>query len=149
MLIYKINQQNRYFEGTLEVPDDPNNIYGIPYGTTRKPTPILEEGQYAVWNGSGWDIVTTPPPEEIVIPPPTTIKVNAFYDRLGEAKYDILLSTNPEVQGYVQQIQNSQYVDLNDPNIINIVNRLVELEFNIDSTVVLNPIINPNEVYII
>lgn len=66
MILYIIGS-NGYYQGTMEWPDDPNDQFGIPYGSTKKAPPIILEGQYAVWNGSGWDLTTTPPPEPVVI----------------------------------------------------------------------------------
>lgn len=63
MILYVIGS-NGYFQRTMEYPDDPDNINGIPYGTTKKAVPDLSEGQYAVWNGSGWDITLNAPPPE-------------------------------------------------------------------------------------
>lgn len=66
MILYIIGS-NGYFEGTMEWPDDPDDIHGIPFGTSKKSPPELTEGQYAVWNGSGWDLTTTPPPEPVPV----------------------------------------------------------------------------------
>lgn len=66
MILYVIGS-NGYYQGTMEYPDDPDNINGIPYGTTKKAVPNLSEGQYAVWNGSGWDIALNAPQPEIPV----------------------------------------------------------------------------------
>lgn len=66
MILYIIGS-NAYYQGIMEVPDDPNDIYGIPFGTSKKAPPELAEDQYAVWNGSGWDATTTPPPEPVPV----------------------------------------------------------------------------------
>lgn len=60
MILYIIGN-NGYYQGTMEWPDDPNDEFGIPYGTTKKAPPIILEDQYSVWNGSGWDVTITPP----------------------------------------------------------------------------------------
>lgn len=67
MIIYKIDQTNGYYAGTMEVPDDPDNIFGIPIGTTKKTPPELKDGEYAVWEGSNWYISLNPPPQPIPI----------------------------------------------------------------------------------
>lgn len=61
MILYIIGD-NGYFNGTIQYPDDPDDIYGIPYGTTKKEVPEIPEGMYAFWNGSGWDLINNPPP---------------------------------------------------------------------------------------
>jgi hypothetical protein len=60
MLIYKINQSTLYYDGTIEVPDDPKKMYGIPFGTTRTEPPEIPNDHYAVWSGSGWIITDIP-----------------------------------------------------------------------------------------
>lgn len=66
MILYIIGS-NGYLQGTLEYPDDPDNIYGIPYGTTKRVPPELNEGEYAIWNGAGWSVTNVIPPE--IVPP--------------------------------------------------------------------------------
>ena len=67
MILYIIGD-NGYFSGTMPWPDDPEEINGIPYGTTRREVPEIPEGMYAVWMGSGWYLTPIPPPpEEIII----------------------------------------------------------------------------------
>lgn len=66
MILYIIGS-NGYYQGTMDWPDDPNDEFGIPYGTTKKFPPIISEDEYAVWNGSGWDITTTPPPVPVPV----------------------------------------------------------------------------------
>ena len=60
MKIYKI-LPNRYFGGSIEVPD---GTKGIPIGHTRTPTPDIPDGYFAVWIGNGWSLTSTPPPEK-------------------------------------------------------------------------------------
>lgn len=64
MILYIIGS-NGYFQGTMEWPDDPEEIRGIPYGTTKRATPEIQEGFYAIWNGSGWTLTSNPPPPEV------------------------------------------------------------------------------------
>lgn len=59
MILYIIGD-NGYFNGTMEWPDDPEEIYGIPYGTTKREVPEIPEGMFAIWNGSGWDLTDVP-----------------------------------------------------------------------------------------
>ena len=66
MILYRIGG-NGYFDGTMEWPDDPEEINGIPYGTTKTATPEIPEGSYAVWSGSGWYLIQTPPPIEEIM----------------------------------------------------------------------------------
>jgi len=61
MILYIIGS-NGYYQGTMEWPDDPNDMFGIPFGTTKKAPPALAEDEYAIWSGSDWIMTTTPPP---------------------------------------------------------------------------------------
>lgn len=60
MKLYLISETG-YFNGTIEVPDDPGNVNGIPYGSTRKEVPAIPDGMYCIWNGTGWDLTPIPP----------------------------------------------------------------------------------------
>jgi hypothetical protein len=71
MIVYKIGS-DRYFKGTLVIPDGQS---GIPAGTTRTATPELANGEYAIWMGSKWMKTTTPPED---IPAPAPIKANTI-----------------------------------------------------------------------
>ena len=57
MKIYQI-LPNLYLGQVLEVPD---NQPGIPLGYTRTIAPDIQDGQFAVWQGTQWSITTTPP----------------------------------------------------------------------------------------
>lgn len=144
MIIYKIDQANGYYAGTMEVPDDPDDIYGIPYGTTKKAPP---DSLYAIWNGSGWDETTIPPPEPKF--PEPLIKIDAFYDRFGSVKYDIIFSNDPEVQSYIQETRTLPYINLNDPRLSEGVDRLLELGFVFNKDAVLDTNVKSEESYII
>lgn len=76
MILYLIGN-NGYYQGTMEYPDDPNNQYGIPYGTTVKSPPTLELGQYAVWGGTDWYATYNPPPAERPVVPESITKYQA------------------------------------------------------------------------
>ena len=141
MIIYKIDLNTGYYAGTMEVPDDPDDIYGIPYGTTKKAPP--NTANYAVWNGSGWDAIAYPPPKPAPII--AFIKVDAFYERFGQTKYNIIFSEDPEVKAYVQRTRSVSYIDLNDPEVSAGVDRLLELGFVFDKETVLNLILSPEE----
>lgn len=145
MIIYKINEQTGYFDGIMEILDDPENIFGIPYGTTKKSPPQLSANEYAVWNGSGWDItiISPPAPKSIILP----IKTTAFYDRFGDVKYNIIFSTDPQVQNIVQQSRTYSYLDLNSPDLINYVEALFNMGFDFDINQVLNKYITEEELY--
>jgi hypothetical protein len=62
MRIYKI-LKNGYYDGYLDVPDD---IQGIPFGTTRTEIIDIPENKFAKWTGSGWEITSHPPPAEVM-----------------------------------------------------------------------------------
>jgi hypothetical protein len=70
MLLYRI-LENGYYGGCYQVPDDPDDVNGIPLGTTKKAVPDdIPEGLYPFWGGSGWNLTNIPPtppppPEEI------------------------------------------------------------------------------------
>ena len=71
MILYIIGPDG-YYQSTMSYPDDPDEINGIPYGTTKRAVPEeLSENQYAVWNGAGWDLTNNPPAavveEEVII----------------------------------------------------------------------------------
>lgn len=68
MLLYIIGN-NGYYQGTMDWPDDPDEIYGIPPGTTKKAVPELVENEYAFWTGSGWIVTDTSPMIVPVTPP--------------------------------------------------------------------------------
>lgn len=146
MILYIIGS-NGYFQGTMEYPDDPDEVNGIPYGTTKRAVPEeIPENEYAVWNGSGWYITDTSPP--VPLPPQYFIKVTAFYDRFGPSKYDILFSTDEEVQGYITTSRSLGYINLEDPELNNIVNILLEKNFSFDKDKVLSLDISEEERYI-
>jgi len=65
MILYII-AENGYYGGSYEVPDDPDDVGGIPLGTTKKPIPEAPEGMYVIWGGSGWNLTNIPP----YVPPP-------------------------------------------------------------------------------
>lgn len=145
MILYRINLSNGYFDGTLEYPDDPEEIMGIPYGTARKATPDIPEGHYAVWNGSGWDLTSSPPPP--YVEPEIRLRVDAFYDRFGDTKYDILFSTDPEVQALVQKTREYSYINPKHPDVIAGVEFLLSKGFVFDTDRVLNTVLSPGEEY--
>ena len=62
MIIHKI-ETNRYYGGTLEIP---NESIGIPLWTTRTAPPEIPNGFFAIWNGGGWDLTTTPPTDSLL-----------------------------------------------------------------------------------
>lgn len=147
MIIYKINQQNRYLDGSYEAPDDPERIYGIPFGTTLKQPPSLSENEYAIWNGSNWSVTTIPPPPLEI--PEIPIKINAFYDRFGDIKYDILFTQDQDIQAYIQETRTLSYIDLNNPRVIEGLNVLLAKGFVFDPSVILNHNLTEDEKYII
>lgn len=87
MILYLIGN-NGYYQGTREYPDDPDNIYGIPYGTTKKAPPELEVGQYAVWAGSDWYTTYNLPPISKPPAPETITKYQAKMILLQYGLYD-------------------------------------------------------------
>lgn len=66
MILYIIGN-NGYFQGTMEWPDDPDDMFGIPFGTTKKAPPSLAEDEYAIWSGSDWILTITPPPVPVPV----------------------------------------------------------------------------------
>lgn len=143
MILYIIGNHG-YFNGTMQYPDDPEEIYGIPYGTTRKPVPEIPPGSYAVWDGKGWYLTTNPAPE---IKETFYIKVNAFYDRFGDIKYDILFTEDEEIRGYIDKTRQLVYIDLTNERLIQSVNQLIEKGFVFDIDAVLSLNISENERY--
>jgi hypothetical protein len=57
----------------MDWPDDPDEIYGIPPGTTKKAVPELSENQYAFWMGSGWIVTNNPPQMNVSTTPPKEV----------------------------------------------------------------------------
>ena len=53
MIIHQI-QQNGQYGGPLEIPD---GSVSIPLWSTRVGPPEIPSGFYAIWNGSGWDLI--------------------------------------------------------------------------------------------
>lgn len=147
MILYRINQDSRYYEGSFDVPDDPERIYGIPLGTTTTQPPDLSENQYAIWNGTGWNVTTIPPPPPQI--PIIPIKINSFYDRFGDIKYDILFTEDEEIKAYIQETRTLSYIDLNNPRVSEGLNILLNKGFVFDPEVVLNPVLLESERYII
>jgi len=56
-----IIQDNGYYGGTITLPDDPNHVNGIPYGTTLTAPPDNPNNLYLYWGGSSWNLISTPP----------------------------------------------------------------------------------------
>lgn len=145
-MIYKINIGNGYFDGAMEFPDDPEEVLGIPYGTTRKAPPEIPENHYAVWSGSDWYLTSSPPP--IVTPQTIRIRIDSFYDRFGDAKYDILFSNDPEVKAIVEDSRQYASIDLNDSRVLPVVETLQNKGFQFDIDKVMNATLLPEEQYI-
>ena len=57
MLIYQI-LENGYLGAIAEVPD---NTIGIPFGYTRTPVPLMQDGEYAYWRGTHWEVTSIAP----------------------------------------------------------------------------------------
>lgn len=74
MIIHQI-QENGYYGGTIEIPDD---SVGIPLWTTRTGPQEIPPGMYAVWNGGGWNITNSAPPDPnaVVAIPDTSVQVD-------------------------------------------------------------------------
>jgi hypothetical protein len=145
MILYIIGPDG-YYQGMMNYPDDPDEVNGIPYSTTKRSIPEqMTEGQYAIWNGSGWDLTNSAPPAPFQ--PQYFIKVSSFYDRFGPSKYDILFSTDEEVQQYITTSRTLGYINLEDSELIRIVNTLLEKNFSFDIDKVLSLDILEEEKY--
>lgn len=97
MILYQIGN-NGYFEGSLQYPDDPDDIFGIPYGTTKQAPPDLDEGEYAVWTGSGWSKTTVPPAPvvpQVVVPQ----SVSKYQAKMALLEFGLF----EQVESFVQQ----------------------------------------------
>lgn len=96
MILYIIGN-NSYYQGTMEWPDDPNDEFGIPFGTTKKAPPELLEGEYAAWGGTDWYVTVMPPP------PPVPEKIVPEFISKYQAKMALLqVGLFEQVEAYVQ-----------------------------------------------
>jgi hypothetical protein len=101
MLLYIIGE-NSYFQGTMEYPDDPDEIYGIPYGTTRTPTPEIPEGMYAYWVGNGWELTDAEPPP--IVPVKFVPEfITKYQAKMALLEYDLF----DQVEEYVKNSDNT------------------------------------------
>lgn len=114
MIIYKI-QQNGYYGGTLEIPDD---SIGIPLWTTTVSPPEIPDGFFAIWNGGGWNIVgESPKPIETPTEQQTNIQITP---ELIQLQNDIIqqvqnrLDQFARTRNYENMLSVCTYI--NDPN---------------------------------
>ena len=63
-MIYAIGRQGYWTGASREIGDRD----GMPRGWTRRPVPDLTPDEYAIWNGSGWNVTAVPPPGPVIAP---------------------------------------------------------------------------------
>lgn len=100
-------------------PGMPGMWVQVPAGTTVPAGTVYENGLFH-------------PPVQVlnVAPAPVYewyIDVGAFFDRFGSAKYPVLMSTDPQAQAMVKDIQTRGWVDLKNQQVMTGVNYLATL----------------------